>query len=89
MNNEIKKLAKKAGFIFWKDESHGPGPDHIDWGSTYDDEFEKFATLLIEKCAHLASAKAYGAFEAEKSIRAYFDMASPADTCVLLSPKRK
>ena len=52
MDKKITKLAKKAGFIFWtKNEDWGPGPGHIDWSSNYDEEFEKFAKLLVKECA--------------------------------------
>ena len=46
MNDVIKKLAKEAGFVFWKKEPWGPGQDHIDWSSNYDKELVKFAELL-------------------------------------------
>jgi hypothetical protein len=48
MNSEIRKLAEQAGFVFWEDEAWGPGPDHIDWASNYDHEFDKFCELLID-----------------------------------------
>ena len=47
MNEVIKKLAKEAGFVFWKKEPWGPGEDHIDWSSNYDKELAKFAYLVI------------------------------------------
>ena len=28
INNKIKELAKKAEFVFWKDEAWGPGEGH-------------------------------------------------------------
>ena len=45
---EIRKLAKKAGFILWDDSDLGPGKDHIDWSCEYDEELTKF-TKLIQK----------------------------------------
>lgn len=42
----IRKIAKKAGFVFWKKESWGPGKGHIDWGSQYDNEMFEFVRLL-------------------------------------------
>ena len=43
MNNRILELLKEAGFVFWKTESWGPGPNIIDWSSNYDKEIrEKF-----------------------------------------------
>ena len=46
MNDKIQELAKKSGFIFWKDEPWGPGPGNIDWSCDYTDEFKVFANLL-------------------------------------------
>lgn len=57
MNSQIEQLAKKAGFIFWKDESYGPGPHHIDWGCDYHEEFDTFVKLLIDECAKVANNK--------------------------------
>ena len=49
MNERIKQLAEQAGFILWKDESWNPG-DVIDWSCRYDDEFKKFAELIVREC---------------------------------------
>ena len=49
MNDTIKKLAIEAGFVFWQDEPHGPGPNKIDWSCDYSNEFDKFSKLLIEQ----------------------------------------
>ena len=52
MNKHVKKLAKKAGFVFWdKDADWGPGPDHIDWSCGYDKELEKLVKLIVTDCA--------------------------------------
>lgn len=52
MNKHVKKLAKKAGFVFWdKDADWGPGPDHIDWSCDYDKELEKLVKLIVTDCA--------------------------------------
>jgi hypothetical protein len=53
MNDKIKELAERAGFQLWQDEEWNPG-DVIDWSCRYDDELEKFAELLIERCAEVA-----------------------------------
>ena len=50
MNAKILELAKQAGFIMWNDESCNPG-DVIDWSSRYDEEFVKFAELIVNECA--------------------------------------
>jgi hypothetical protein len=54
MNNRIKELAEKAGFVLWGDEKWGPGPDYIDWSSNYDKEFLKFAELIVRECLSYA-----------------------------------
>lgn len=51
MNERIKELAQESGFVFWGDESWGPGKGHIDWSSNYDEELVKFAELLKEEYA--------------------------------------
>jgi len=56
MNERIKELAEKAGFVLWQDEAHNPG-DVIDWASRYDEELVKFAELVRaderEACAKM------------------------------------
>jgi hypothetical protein len=51
MNKKIKKLAKKAGFVIWGDESWGPGKGNVDWSSNYDRELKKFAKLIRKEYA--------------------------------------
>ena len=51
MNQEFKKLAKQAGFVFWEDESWGPGSEYIDWGSDYDQELDRLCKLIVRECA--------------------------------------
>jgi hypothetical protein len=46
MNKKTRKLAKKAGFIFWKNEKWKPPGEVIDWSCMYDEELEKFAELV-------------------------------------------
>lgn len=90
MNKRIEKLARKAGFVFWGNEPHGPGPGHIDWASNYDEELERFAELLIAECARVASAKAYPAFGAERAVREHFDLpANRTYICSLLTPTKE
>lgn len=49
MNNELKEIAKEAGFIFWEDEPWNVEMAVIDWSSNYDKELEKFAQILMER----------------------------------------
>lgn len=48
MNEQIKQLAEQAGFVFWGEEDWNPG-DEIDWSCRYDDEFKKFAELMVRE----------------------------------------
>ena len=50
MNDKIKELAEKAGFVMWGEEIWNPG-DAIDWSSRYDDELVKYTNLVIQMCA--------------------------------------
>ena len=47
------KLLKQAGFVFWEDESWGPGSDYIDWGSDYDQEVKRLISMTIDQCAKI------------------------------------
>lgn len=49
MHDKIKQQAEEAGFQLWGDEDWNPG-DVIDWSCRYDEELEKFADLLIQRC---------------------------------------
>ena len=49
MNNEVRRIAEQAGFIFWGDEEWRPSDGNvIDWGNDYTREFEKFVELYRE-----------------------------------------
>ena len=49
MNDTMIELAKQAGFVFWENEPHGPGPNKIDWSCDHSNEFDKYSKLLIEQ----------------------------------------
>lgn len=49
MNDKIKELAEKAGFMMWGEETWAPG-DAIDWSSRYDDELTRYTEFLIQEC---------------------------------------
>ena len=55
---QLKKLAKKAGFILWTDEDYNPG-DVVDWANRYDDELVKFARLIVKECAEVAGCNGH------------------------------
>lgn len=50
MNEQIKELAKQAGFISWEDESWKPLDQMFDWSCNYDNELQKFAELIVREC---------------------------------------
>lgn len=87
MHSKIKKLAKEAGFVFWGTEPHGPGENYIDWSCDYDAEFQKFAALLIQRCARLSSDRVYGAVESEETILKYFGIKQGEPRAALLTKK--
>lgn len=43
---KLQKLLVDSGFVFWEDESWGPGEGRIDWGCDYTEEFESFLMIL-------------------------------------------
>ena len=52
MNERIRFLAEKAGFVFWGSEEWKPEGAVIDWSCDYSKEFEIFTELLIKECAN-------------------------------------
>lgn len=59
MNINAVNLAKKAGFIFWEDESWSPGKNKIDWSSNYDAELEKLIQEVVKTCADFCVENEY------------------------------
>ena len=51
MNERIKELADKAGFVLWGNEEWGPGEGHVDWCTNYDEELIKYTELIVRECA--------------------------------------
>ena len=49
MNERIRFLAEKAGFVFWGSEEWKPEGSVIDWSCDYSKEFELFTELLIKE----------------------------------------
>ena len=58
-NDKIKKIAKRAGFVFWKE-------DEIDWSSDYTVELEKFAELIVKECSNFLKDRLDDHFAAEQ-----------------------
>ena len=55
MNENVKSLVKRAGFVLWGNESHNPG-DVVDWGSRYDKELVEYTHLLVKEVLELNAA---------------------------------
>jgi hypothetical protein len=55
MNENVKAIAKRAGFVLWGNEEWNPG-DVIDWASRYDDEFVRYTQLLVQEVLELNEA---------------------------------
>ena len=55
MNDNVKNLAKRAGFVLWGNEEWNPG-DVIDWASRYDKQFVKYTQLLVQEVLELQAA---------------------------------
>jgi hypothetical protein len=51
MNENFKKLAEEAGFVFWGSEKWKPEGAVIDWSCNYEEEFKKFGELVVQECA--------------------------------------
>lgn len=49
MKKKHKKLLRKAGFCFWRDETWKPPGAIIDWATDYDKEIVKFIKLLTKQ----------------------------------------
>lgn len=70
MNHKLVELAKAAGFVLWKNEKWNPG-DIIDWSSSYDNELEIFANMIIDECINVSRSVKNNTDSSEK-IREHF-----------------
>lgn len=52
MNENVKNLVKRAGFVLWGNEAHNPG-DVVDWASRYDKELVEYTKLLVNEVLRL------------------------------------
>ena len=55
MNERIKELAEKAGFVLWGNEEWGPGEGRVDWSCDYEDALTKYTELIVRECADIAT----------------------------------
>jgi hypothetical protein len=73
MKKLIKELADEAGFLMWDGEEHAPVDAVVDWSCSYDYELEKFAELIVKRCAEVADQYVrYGDFDIAELIRRDF-----------------
>jgi hypothetical protein len=54
MNERIRFLAEKAGFVFWGSEEWKPEGTVIDWSCDYSKEFNIFVGLIVNECSEIA-----------------------------------
>lgn len=52
MNENVKDLVKRAGFVLWDNEPHNPG-DVVDWASRYDTQLIEYTRLLVNEVLRL------------------------------------
>lgn len=52
MNENVKNLVKRAGFVLWGNEEWNPG-DVVDWASRYDNELVEYTKLLVNEVLRL------------------------------------
>jgi hypothetical protein len=74
MNERIQELAKQAGHRYYP--SSNSGPLRVEYLTP---ELEKFAELIVQKCADIGALKADGNYEVYNSIVEYFGMQEPEE----------
>lgn len=79
MNERIQQLAEQAGFVMWRDEAWNPG-DVIDWSCRYDDEFKKFAELMVRECDRYARGTWEHGELLGRDLLIHFGIEEPTDT---------
>ena len=73
MNERIRELAEQAKIDYELLPEIAREPVWI----ALDDELEKFAELVVQKCADIGALKADGNYEVYNSIVEYFGMQEP------------
>ncbi len=61
MNDKISNIAKQAGWVDWTDDDNWIHPWYNERGYLTLNDLEKFAKLIIEECALVASAESTNA----------------------------
>lgn len=74
VKKEFREIAKKSGFIFWKDEKHGPGENHIDWASIYDNELNSFGEDIVKEILKLINKSEDSKKEIIKKIKEKYNL---------------
>ena len=52
MNENVKNLVQRAGFVLWDNEEWNPG-DVVDWSCRYDNELVEYTKLLVNEVLRL------------------------------------
>lgn len=68
MNERIRFLAEKAGFVFWGSEEWKPEGAVIDWSCDYSKEFELFSELLVKECAVLLEKEGVANYDEDTDV---------------------
>jgi len=75
MNKITRKLARKAGFVFWAESCPWAPPDQIvDWGSNYDAELQKHTELVVRETLKVLIKKDWTVSDLEKIALKHFDI---------------
>ena len=75
MNKITRKLARKAGFVFWTESNPWAPPDQIiDWGSAYDKELVKYTELVVKETMKVLVKHDWTVSDLEKVVRKHFEL---------------
>ena len=69
MNERIKELAEQAGIEFTYDPTETPMRAFVE---CWEDDLEKFAKLIVQKCADIGQQYADGNYEVYNQILEHF-----------------
>ena len=71
MNERIKELAEQAGIEFVYDPTETPMRAFVE---CWEDDLEKFAELIVQKCADIGQQYADGNYEVRNQILEHFGL---------------
>ena len=53
MNEQIKNIAERSGFMMWEDEPWKPEGAIVDWSCNYDAELETLVKNVVRECMNI------------------------------------